>query len=58
MLDPMLAHRAAMSALAPVEYVAPLRSAMRGLLATRDPRLEVRKMGLVFPNPTAWSARL
>jgi dihydroorotate dehydrogenase len=56
MLDPMLAHRAAMAALAPVEYVPPLRAGVRGLLATNDPRLEVRKMGLVFPNPIGVAA--
>jgi dihydroorotate dehydrogenase len=47
-----------MAALAPVEHLAPLRGLVRGLFSFRDPRLEVRKMGLVFPNPIGVAAGL
>lgn len=47
-----------MSALAPVEHLALLRAVLRGALAVRDPRLEVRKAGLVFPNPIGVAAGL
>src|SRR4051812_19848970 len=57
-LDPTTAHHAAMLALGPVEHVAPLRALLRALLAVRDPRVEVRKMGLVFPNPVGVAAGL
>ncbi|MBX3231866.1 MAG: quinone-dependent dihydroorotate dehydrogenase [Labilithrix sp.] len=58
-LDPTTAHAAAMLALAPLEHLAPLRAALRGLsTVTRDPRLEVRKMGLVFPSPLGVAAGL
>lgn len=50
-LDPARAHRLAMTALAPVEHLPPVRAAVERLMAWGDPRLEVRKMGLVFPNP-------
>ncbi len=55
-LDPAGAHSLAMASLAPLEHVAPLRALVRGALAVRDPRLEVRKMGLVFPNPIGLAA--
>lgn len=54
--DPARAHAAAMSALAPIEHVAPLRSLVRSAVSFHDPRLEVRKMGLVFPNPIGVAA--
>ncbi len=57
-LDPAQAHAVAMAALAPVEHLAPLRALVRSVLAVRDPRLEVRKMGLVFPNPLGVAAGL
>lgn len=50
-LPPARAHALATAALGPVEHFAPLRRAVRSLMAVRDPRLEVRKMGLVFPTP-------
>ncbi|MCW5831715.1 MAG: quinone-dependent dihydroorotate dehydrogenase [Labilithrix sp.] len=55
-LDPARAHAVAMTSLAPVEHVAPLRAIVRGAFSVRDPRLEVRKMGLVFPNPVGVAA--
>ena len=55
-LDPARAHALAMSALAPVEHLAPLRAVVAGVFPYRDPRLEVRKMGLVFPNPIGVAA--
>lgn len=57
-LEPSRAHAAAMTALAPVEHLGLLRAALRGAVALRDPRLEVRKMGLVFPNPLGVAAGL
>ncbi len=53
---PGAAHGAAMTALAPVEYVAPLRAAVRGLMAPVDPRLAVRRMGIDFPSPVGLAA--
>ncbi len=50
-LSPHTAHAAAMAALAPIEHVAALRAMTRAFCATRDPRLEVRAMGLTFPSP-------
>ncbi|HVJ89511.1 MAG TPA: quinone-dependent dihydroorotate dehydrogenase [Labilithrix sp.] len=55
-LDPARAHAMAMTALAPVEHFAPLREVVRRAFSFRDPRLEVRKMGLVFPNPIGVAA--
>ena len=55
-LDPARAHALAMTALGPVEHLGPLRALVRGALSFRDPRLEVRKMGLVFPNPIGLAA--
>ncbi len=55
-LDPARAHALAMASLGPVEHLAPLRALVRGALSVRDPRLEVRKMGLVFPNPIGLAA--
>lgn len=57
-LDPATAHSVAMAALAPLEHVGPLRALVRGALAVRDRRLEVRKMGLVFPTPIGVAAGL
>jgi dihydroorotate dehydrogenase len=57
-LDPTTAHHAAMTALGPVEHVAPLRALVRTMLAVRDPKLEVRKMGLVFSTPLGVAAGL
>jgi dihydroorotate dehydrogenase len=57
-LEPNRAHALAMTALGPVEHLAPLRAALRLVTAVRDPRLEVRKMGLVFPNPVGVAAGL
>lgn len=55
-LDPTSAHALAMAALGPVEHLMPLRAAARALLRKHDPRLEVRKMGLVFPSPVGLAA--
>ena len=59
-LGPAQAHALAMASLAPVEHVAPLRALVRAWLAgsTPDPRLQVSKMGLVFPNPLGVAAGL
>jgi dihydroorotate dehydrogenase len=60
-LDPSRAHGVAMAALGPVEHVGFVRSLVASLAAgrvTRDERLEVRKMGLVFPNPLGVAAGL
>jgi len=57
-LDPATAHAVAMASLAPLEHVGPLRAAVRSLLAIRDPRLAVRKMGLLFPTPVGIAAGL
>ncbi|MFO0741052.1 MAG: quinone-dependent dihydroorotate dehydrogenase [Labilithrix sp.] len=57
-LDPTTAHHVAMASLAPVEHLAPMRALFRALLSVRDPRLEVRKMGLVFPTPLGVAAGL
>lgn len=57
-LDPARAHHVAMTALAPVEHLAPLRAAVRGAVAFVDPRLAVRKLGLVFPSPIGVAAGL
>lgn len=59
-LPPDRAHAAAMAALAPAEHVAVARALLRAALGVRvqDPRLEVRKMGLVFPNPIGLAAGL
>jgi len=55
-LDPARAHTLAMAALGAIEHIGPLRALVRGALSVRDPRLEVRKMGLVFPNPIGLAA--
>ncbi len=57
-LDPTTAHKVAMRALATVEHVAPIRAGVRVAYAVRDPRLEVRKMGLVFPTPVGLAGGL
>jgi dihydroorotate dehydrogenase len=51
LLPPDAAHALAFSALAPLEYVAPVRAVARALLTPRDPRVAVRAMGLAFPSP-------
>ena len=50
-LSPHAAHTLAMTALGPIEHVAPLRALTRALFAPRDPRLVVNAMGLRFPSP-------
>src|SRR5580692_5983861 len=40
-----------MAALAPLEYVAPLRGIVRAVLSRGRPRLVTRAMGLTFPSP-------
>lgn len=61
-LDPAKAHSVAMTALAPVEHVAPLRHALsyvlENALRSGDPRLRVRTMGLEFPSPVGLAAGL
>lgn len=48
-----------MLGLAPLEHLAPLRALVRAFVAsTHDPKLEVRKMGLVFPSPLGVAAGL
>jgi dihydroorotate dehydrogenase len=56
--DAATAHSVAMAALAPVEHLAPVRAPVRALFEVRDPRLEVRTMGLVFPSPVGLAAGL
>jgi dihydroorotate dehydrogenase len=55
-LDPGLAHAFGMAALAPLEYFAPLRAAVRAVLARPRPRLLTRTMGLLFPSPVGLAA--
>src|SRR5580658_2211861 len=55
-LDPGLAHALGMAALAPLEYFAPLRAAVRATLARPRPRLRTRAMGLLFPSPVGLAA--
>lgn len=50
-ISPPQAHALAMAGLFPLEHVGALRSVVRHVSAPLDPRLEVRKMGLVFPSP-------
>ncbi len=50
-MDPQTAHALAMGALGTVEHVGIVRSLVSSLFVPHDPRLEVRKMGLVFPTP-------
>jgi dihydroorotate dehydrogenase len=57
-LDPARAHGMAMTALAPAEYLAPLRLLLDGAIAPHDPRLRVRTMGLEFPSPVGLAAGL
>lgn len=47
-----------MTALGPLEHLAPIRALFRALLRVDDPRLTVRKMGLVFPTPLGVAAGL
>lgn len=54
--DSASAHGLAMASLAPVEHLAAVRALVRSAFVVRDPRLEVRKMGLVFPNPIGVAA--
>jgi dihydroorotate dehydrogenase len=55
-LDPSLAHAMGLAALAPIEYVAPIRMAVRALCARPRPRLVTRAMGLTFPSPIGLAA--
>lgn len=57
-LDPARAHAVGMSALAPVEHLAPMRYLVDAALRTSDPRLSVTKMGLTFPSPVGLAAGL
>jgi dihydroorotate dehydrogenase len=50
-LDPTSAHRAAMTALGPLEHSSALRALARTSLARRRERLVVKTMGLTFPTP-------
>lgn len=50
-MDPAEAHGLAMAAMGVAEHAAPVRALLRASLVNRDPRLAVRKMGLVFPSP-------
>lgn len=50
-LEPARAHALAMATLGVVEHVPTVRAAVRAAFARAEPRLEVRKMGLVFPSP-------
>ena len=50
------AHEAGMAVLSLPEYSAPVRSLLRNTLSVSDPRLEVRTMGLTFPNPLGVAA--
>lgn len=55
-IEPARAHALAMSALGTMERAAPLRLLLGRALSHRDPRLEVRKMDLVFPSPIGLAA--
>lgn len=57
-LDAATAHSVAMTALAPVEHLGAVRAPVRAWFRARDPRLEVRTMGLVFPTPIGLAAGL
>jgi dihydroorotate dehydrogenase len=50
-IDPAAAHSLAMRALALPEHAAPARALVAARYRLRDPSLEVRTMGLLFPNP-------
>jgi dihydroorotate dehydrogenase len=56
LVPPAEAHEAAMSALAPLEYIGPLRALVGAWARPRDPRLVVRKLGLEFPSPIGLAA--
>jgi len=51
MLDPHTAHAAAAAAMAPIEYVAPIRAVARALYARHDARIATRVLGLDFASP-------
>ena len=56
-LSPSLAHAVAFAALAPVEYLRPLRAAVQSVAAPRrEERLIVRVLGLELPNPLGLAA--
>ncbi len=55
-LGPHAAHELGMAALAPLEYLAPLRAIVRSILAPRRESLVVRTMGLTFPSPIGLAA--
>lgn len=50
-MDPARAHVFAMAGLGALEHVGPIRSLVGSAFGGFDARLEVRKMGLVFPSP-------
>jgi dihydroorotate dehydrogenase len=50
-MDPARAHALAMGALGSVEHLGLVRSLVASGFVHHDPRLVVRKMGLVFPSP-------
>ena len=54
-LPPSAAHAVGMAALAPLEYIGPLRWAARGLFAP-PPGLAKTVMGLTFPSPVGLAA--
>src|SRR5688572_13225506 len=57
-MDPGKAHALALTALGPIEHVGPIRSLVRAAIVPLDPRLEVKTMGLSFPNPLGVAAGL
>ena len=50
-LDAADAHALAAEALAPIEHLGPLRSALRSLCEPHDPRIAVHALGLSFRSP-------
>jgi dihydroorotate dehydrogenase len=55
-LDPELAHKVGMAALAPLEFLPPLRWAAHAALARGYPRLASNVMGLSFASPVGLAA--
>ena len=56
-LPPGTAHALALAALAPIEYLRPLRACVTAIVAPpRDERLVVRVLGLELPNPLGLAA--
>jgi dihydroorotate dehydrogenase len=56
LVPPDDAHEAAMTALGPLEHIAPLRAMVGAWTRPGDPRLVVRKLGLEFPSPVGLAA--